>query len=146
MTVESVSEELIEAMEPTRKEIEAMAKRKKALRNCRYVTTDGDVLTRREYEKELAYLDAMLRREIEKNGALHVEGVGTFRLQDRMEVVRDLMAIQRDDPTTFNRLMELACLNVNEKTLEAQMKAKQIGDPGHAMKMLRSRALVLEDE
>ncbi len=145
MTIDELSTQLNEAMEPSPSEIVEMAHRYDALRKAIYVTADGDKLTAHEYEKERSYLRMMLQKAIEKDGALYVEGVGTLKLQERRETVYDLPSIIEHDPKTFARMAELGCLKVDGKVMKAQVAAGNVFEPKQKIEQVSARALVVEE-
>lgn len=137
----AASAALAEVIEPTPKDAAEWAARYEALRQARRITADGDVLTEAEYQRERDELNKALKEYIDRNGALDVEGVGELFVLESHDTSHDLAAIRRDRPEWIERAWDQAILTINEAALKAQMKAGQIDDPGHAMKMIRSRSL-----
>ena len=123
-----------------------VAARYAAMKAHKYVTADGDVLDPKDYDSELEHHRQVLMRYVEKNGPLPIEGVGTFRIQDRASATTwDVKALAENDPLTFARLLELGCVTLNTKLANEQAKAgavtmfQQYGHAGSTKAMVIDR-------
>ena len=91
-----------------------------ALKNANYVTADGDVLPPKEYDLEVARLRDLLMHYIETTGEdLHVEGIGTARIQGRRNTSYDVPAIHNLAPELFALLLEFDALKVDSTKAKA---------------------------
>jgi hypothetical protein len=127
MTIETISEEINEAMLPTAKEAAQMVSRLAALKAASFITTDGDVLTATDFKRESEYLTAMLKNYIEVHGPIYVEGVGEQQLQPRSgPYTWDVKALAEHDPATFKRLLDHGALTINTPVADALEKAGQV--------------------
>jgi len=125
--LQEVSGAINDAMLPTAKEAADYAARYHALKNAKYITADGDVLTKFDYEKECEYLNARLKQYIERNGSLYVEGIGEHVIQQRSGPwVWDVKALREADPQTFDRAVELGALTFSTSVADALEKAGQL--------------------
>jgi len=107
-----MSEALMETLEPDAHVVALMASRLAALKGAKYITTDGDVLTKYQWEKEQADLDGQLRPYIEKHGPIEVEGLPPLVLQPRSKKWYRLPLMLREHPEMVDFLMEQGLLDV----------------------------------
>ncbi len=127
MTIETLSNDINEAMLPTAKEAAEMVSRLAALKAASYITSDGDVLNQTGYKRESEYLTGMLRAYIDKHGPVYVEGIGEQQLQTRSgPYTWDVRSLAEHDPGTFQRLLSLGALTINTPVAEALEKAGQV--------------------
>ena len=91
-----------------------------ALKAAAYITADGDVLDAKEYDLELARLRDLIMHYVETTGEdLHVEGIGTARIQTRRSVSYDVPAIHNTEPDLFAALLEFDALKVDSVKAKA---------------------------
>lgn len=123
------SKELAAAMEPTAKQAAEWAADYKRYQNPRsYVLDDGEQVSPKEAADELKALNTALRRYIEVNGEVSVEGVGTLILQPASSDKVDLLSLYERSPETVMRLLKLGCLTVDMKILEANEKNGMVAE------------------
>ena len=123
----STAAELADAMAPSAKDAAEWAADYKRLQKPKaIIDADGVAWKPYEHKKELEALNTALKRWVEANGELDVEGVGTLALQHPQSEKVDVVSLHQHDPATFFRLLELGCLSVNMDVLKAQEKAGMI--------------------
>jgi len=119
--------ELADAMQPTAKDAADWAAAYKRYQNpAVYVLDDGEQVTPKGVKKELEALNVALKRYVELNGPLTVEGVGTLDVQRPQSEKVDVISLHQHDAETFFRLLQLGCLSVDMAALKAQEKAGMI--------------------
>ena len=97
------------------------------MKRARYLLPDGEIMEPKDYDAALAELNATLKRWVEQDGPLHVEGIGTFKLQDRSTAMTwDCKALAENDMDTFMRLLELGCVTLDKRLADAQEKAGNV--------------------
>lgn len=107
-----------------------------------YVLDDGEQVAPKDAEKELKALNIALKRYIEANGDVTVEGVGTLTLQHPSQDKVDLISLYEHRPETVLRLLKLGALQVDMKILEANEKNGMIADFIPRMPVAQSPRLV----
>lgn len=144
MTPEEMAEAIM-TLSPS--QAAAVASRYAALKGAAYVTKDGDVLDAATYKRELELAHEQLKRFIEKDGPLVVEGVGTLRMQDRaLGWSWDCKSMAENDMKTFARLLEMGAVTLDSKVALALEEAGQVtGFKGYGLRG-NTTALVIDRE
>ena len=127
----------------SRKTIADTAARYHELKNACYLIVDtGEKLSAWEYEREVKQLRDELLAHVEEFGSFHVEGVGEFRIQERINTSYDVLGIKRFRPDLYETLLELDCLKVD--TTKAKAHAERLTGLKQVAIEGRTTALVVE--
>ena len=127
----------------TTKTITDTAARYAALKSACYLIADtGEVLSAWEYEREVKKLRDELSAYIEEFGSFHMEGIGEFRLQERINTTYDVLGIKRFRPDLYETLLELDALKVD--TTKAKAHAERLQGLRKLAIEGRTTALIVE--
>lgn len=97
------------------------------LKRARYLLPDGEIMEPKDYDESLGALNATLKEYVDRNGELHVEGIGTFRLQPRATAYTwDCKSLAENDIKTFTRLLEMGAVTLDTKVATALETAGQV--------------------
>ena len=97
------------------------------MKRARYLLPDGEIMEPKDYDAALAALNTLLKRWVEQDGPLHVEGIGTFKLQERaLAYTWDAKSMYANDTDTFMRLLELGAVTLDTKVAAALETAGQV--------------------
>jgi len=103
----------IEIHELTQLEAVAAMERFYALKHCKFVTADGEVLTSAELDDELSRLNVNLKAHIERTGEpLTCEGMPDLVVQPRSSYEYRIALMMQEEPAMFDALLELGLLAV----------------------------------
>ena len=137
------SQELADELEPSEGDILKLAERYCEFKDISVVVNaTGEVMSKTTHEQRLDAMGRALKQWIESHGPIHLEGVGTLRLQERNSEVYDVDAI---DEITFKRMKALHILRVDNKLLKEHAAKGDILAP-KPMEITKSLALVIEKD
>lgn len=137
------SQELADELKPDVKLAGELVSRWFALKDAKYVTADGDVITAKQMGDELEFLSKQLRPYIEEHGPITVEGK-TLKLQPRADTKYDVIGMYERDRKEFDRWLSLGCFVGSSTIITAQKKAGTIISKGWEIPGQGTPALVIE--
>lgn len=122
----ALSQKLADELRTSPSEAARYAARYHALKDARWVTADGDILSQTEYDNELLFLSKKLKEYIEEHGPLEVEGKPDLYLEPRSDTKWDVQGMYHSDKLTFERMLMLGCFKGDNTIISQQRKAGNI--------------------
>lgn len=125
--IEQASEEFEEATRLTPKQAADLARQYWQLKQARWVTDDGEILTQDQMAKRTRQLNEQLKAHIQREGVLDVEGIPPLMVQERSTETIDILSLAEYDRATFDQLLHANGLLPNMEVVKGLERANLIG-------------------